>query len=92
MRVGGVMMWRRITGFIAQFLDRTICYDITNNRKKALNEFQNLIKEPENFKHRLQEFQAESAIIGRFATEKNNRLIALMTFMIMIMTLVFLFR
>jgi len=85
-------MFRRIAGFIAQLSDRTICYDIAENRKRALEEFKNLVNEPENFKHRLSEFQVENTIMDRFATEKNNRLVAIMTFMIMIMTLVLLLK
>ena len=83
-------MLRRIAGFIAQLLNKTVCYDIVENRKKALEEFKNLLKEPENFKHRLAEFQVESAIMDRFATEKNNRLIVIMTFMLIVLTVVLL--
>jgi uncharacterized membrane protein len=79
-------MWRSIAGLIAQLLDKTICFDIAENRNKALREFKTLIKEPENFKHRLSEFQAESAIMDRFATEKNSRLIVAMTFVLIVMT------
>lgn len=85
-------MLRKIAGFLAQLTDKTVCFDITENREKALEEFRKLVKEPENFKHRLSEFQAESSVRDRFATEKNNRLIVIMTFMLMVLTLVLLFR
>lgn len=87
-------MFRKLASFIAQLSDKTICFDISENRKKILDEFQRLlsINEPEKFEYHIKNFQIESSIMDRFATEKNNRLILVMTFMMAVMTLVILFK
>ena len=81
-------MLRKIAGFLAQWLDRTVCFDVAENRKKELEEFRNLVKEPENFKHRLLELQIESSIMDRFATEKNSRLIVVLTIVLTFLTFI----
>lgn len=81
-------MLRSIAGFLAQWSDRAVCFDIAENKKKELEKLRSLVNQPENFKHRLAELQVESSIMDRFATEKNNRLIVLLTFVLTFLTLI----
>lgn len=74
-------------GFLAQAVDKTICYDVATNKKRAEDELDNLIKEPENFKRRLPEFEIRYALRSAFSAEKTNRILVVMTFLILILTL-----
>jgi len=87
-------MFKTISCWIAQITDKTICWDITENRGKKLKEFDEIfeIKEPEKFKYYLTKFQAKSAIEDKYATEKNNRIIIVLTFVLTFLTLVLLFK
>lgn len=81
-------MLRKIATFLARWSDRTVCYDIAANRKKELDNLEALyrIKAPENFKWQYEKLQLQNSIMDRFSTEKNNRLIVVMTFVVMLLT------
>ena len=74
------------------FLNVTVCYDIEKQKIRKQKEFDDLRPEPESYKRRMTEFQIERLIENSFSTEKCNRLIVLMTFFILIFTILMLVR
>ncbi|MFA5160227.1 MAG: hypothetical protein WC484_06975 [Candidatus Omnitrophota bacterium] len=75
-------------------LNKTILCDIEDQKKRAQDDFCRLVDTPENRKNsdRVAEFQIRRLIENTFSTEKCNRLLALMTFVILLLTFVLLFK
>lgn len=79
-------MFKEICCWLAEYTNKTICWDITENKEKELREFEQLKATPENLKHRIFEYQIQSSIMERFSIEKNNRLIVVMNFFLLLFT------
>lgn len=76
----------RLWSWLAKTVDKTIGYDIVENKKKVEEELDRLILEPENFKRRIPEFQTRYMLKSSFSQEKTNRILVVMTFIILILT------
>lgn len=90
--VWGRKVSMRIGGTLAFLTDQTICADITVNKYRKMDKFKELFKNTENYKHRLPEFQIENSIEDRYATEKNNRIIIVLTIALIFLTIVLLLK
>lgn len=82
----------KLLGMITFLINKIICPDIEKQKQRYMEEFHSLIGESENFKHRLNEFQTERMIENTFSSEKTNRQIVLMTFAILVLTIVMTFK
>lgn len=71
---------------------KLFCADLKENYDKELQKFNLLKKEPENLKNRIYEYQIEYLIKASYSTDKNNRILVILTFIILFVTMVMLFK
>ncbi len=84
-------MFRAIAYLFAWLTDK-LCYDLVNNRNERLEELKKLLPNPENYEDRLREFEIRTTIISIFETTKSSRLIFEVTCIILVLTIILLFR
>ena len=77
---------------LASLFGKLFCSDITINFNKEMVKFNDLKSQPENFQHRIYEYQIEHLIKSQYSTDKHTRILVVLTFIILIATIAMLIR